>query len=112
MKPLILVLATVICLPAFAAEPVITATPASESKAAPPVVTTFCGQDAVQRWFLKTEVGKQLQLRQQEAQREALRQAMLQAVNEGKISVQEYMQLIETKLIAPALPLSKAIPQE
>ena len=42
--------------------------------------------------FLKTEIGKHLQARQQEAQSEALRQVRLQAVNEGKISVQEYMQ--------------------
>ena len=112
MKPLILA-ATVICSSAFAAESVTTATSASEPKAAPPAATSFCGQDVMQRLFLKTEIGKQLQLRQ----RDSIRQAMLQAVNEGKISVQEYMlgeyapvpetQETTSKAAASALPASK-----
>lgn len=75
------------------------------SEALPPVVSTetnaatpsnFCGQTEMQRLFLKTEIGKQLQTRQQEALRQAMtqiiRQAMHEAMAKGEISVQEYMQ--------------------
>jgi hypothetical protein len=103
MKLLILVLATVVCLPAFAAESVTTT--ASESKAALPAATSFCGQDVVRRLFMKTEVGQRLQLRQQEAQRDALRQAARQVIRQamheamlkGEISVQEYMRWLEVE---------------
>ena len=108
MKPLILI-ATVICSSAFAAEPVTTVTSASESKATQPAANSFCGQDVIQRLFLKTEIGKQLQLRQQEASR----QALLQAMKEGKISVQEYMQSIaEDEVPEPSLPLAPPASKE
>jgi hypothetical protein len=61
-----------------------------ETKAATP--SNFCGQAEMQRLFSKTEIGKQLQLRQQEALRQAKRQAMHEAMAKGEISVQEYMQ--------------------
>jgi hypothetical protein len=94
MKSTIVIALGMACFPSLAAEP--TAKPSSEAKTVQstiqPTASAFCGQSEVQRLFLKTEIGKQLQARRQEAQSEALRQAMLQAVNEGKISVQEYMQ--------------------
>jgi hypothetical protein len=96
MKRMLLVLMFV-CSPLCADEkasdalpPVVSPVVSTETKAATP--SNFCGQAEMQRLFLKTEIGKQLQLRQQEALRQAKRQAMHEAMARGEISVQEYMQ--------------------
>ena len=114
MKSAVLpILVAVACSPVLAAEPT-AAPPAAPAAASPAVAETpstpaateakavvpplavhpvvsapsFCGQDEVYRLLMNTEIGKQLQLRQQEA----LRQAIAQAVAEGRIPAQQPQQ--------------------
>lgn len=101
MKRTVLVLLTV-CSPLWAEEkasealpPIVSPVVSTETKLAK--LLNFCGQAEMQRLFLKTQIGKQLQLRQQETLREAKRQAMHEAMTKGEISVQEYMQWLEVE---------------